>query len=137
MTFDCSATLHDQVVAIAGSTRPRGRRKHGDCVGGKRAPEYITWRNMLKRCHNENDTAYDNYGGRGIRVCKRWRESYAAFLADMGRKPSSCHSIDRIRVNRGYYPTNCRWADAVTQANNKRRKPRYKDSTWQQHGGKW
>lgn len=58
------------------------------------------------------------YYGKGIRVCERWRSDFAAFLADMGPRPSPRHSIDRIDGSKGYEPGNCRWALSVTQANN-------------------
>jgi len=79
-------------------------RTHGGC----RLPEYGVWCNMLGRCRNKNDTAYHRYGGRGIKVCKRWK-SFKNFLADMGRRPSNKHQIDRERNNGDYKPSNCRW----------------------------
>lgn len=64
---------------------------------------------------------YEHYGGRGITVCERWRESYPAFLADVGRKPSPQHSLDRIDNDGHYEPGNVRWATAKQQANNRRK----------------
>jgi hypothetical protein len=76
---------------------------------------------MIQRCEQPTHIGYKDYGGRGITVCKRWRESYAAFLADMGRKPSLKHSIDRYPDNDGdYEPGNCRWATAKEQSANQR-----------------
>jgi hypothetical protein len=75
---------------------------------------------MINRCECESDPRYSAYGGRGIKVCQRWRNDYAAFLSDMGRRPSAEHSLDRINVNGNYEPDNCRWADRKTQAANKR-----------------
>jgi hypothetical protein len=137
--MDFSATIRADAHSIGAELhavvqRKHARTKHGDCAGAKRAPEYISWRNMLKRCHNENDTAWHNYGGRGIVVCAAWRESYAQFLADVGRKPSAGLTLDRIDVDGNYEPSNVRWADATTQANNTRRQ---KDPSWPLHGGKW
>lgn len=77
---------------------------------------------MMGRCYNENDISYPNYGGRGIKVCNRWfgKEGFVNFLSDIGEKPSSKHSLDRIDSEKDYEPTNCRWATRHQQNSNKR-----------------
>lgn len=81
--------------------------------------EYIAWVSMRGRCNNPNNKAYHHYGGRGIGVCREW-DSFDQFLIDMGAKPSSKHSLDRIRVNESYCKSNCRWATPDVQSENKR-----------------
>lgn len=98
-----------------GCARPKPALKHGK--HGSR--EYRSWLNMVRRCHSETDKDFRNYGARGIFVCPEWRISFATFYQDMGPAPAR-HSLDRIDVNGGYYKSNCRWADNITQARNKR-----------------
>ena len=101
---------------------------HGDShrIGKDIKREYIAWKAIKQRCYNPNTKFYYLYGGRGITVCDRWLEpegrGYINFLNDMGRKPSSQHSIDRINVDGNYEPSNCRWATPKEQRNNQRLK---------------
>lgn len=83
-------------------------------------PEYKHWLNMISRCENPNVPRYPNYGGRGVKVCERWRSSVETFYADMGKRPSPRHSLDRVDVNGHYEPKNCRWALPKIQSRNKR-----------------
>ena len=83
-------------------------------------PESDVWSGIVQRCTNVNCKSYANYGGRGITICDRWRESFAAFYSDMGARPSDRHSIDRIDNSAGYSPDNCRWATKSQQARNTR-----------------
>lgn len=107
------------------AARNRANTKHGQSRryttnGLKReTPEYNCWAGMIQRCENPKHTSYYRYGGRGIRVCDRWRNSFEAFFEDMGPRPSDDHSIDRIDVSGNYEPENCRWLTTVEQERNK------------------
>jgi hypothetical protein len=82
-------------------------------------PEYNSWNKAVRRCHVPSDANYLYYGGRGIRMCDRWRSSFLAFVADMGQRPEGAQ-LDRINNDLGYEPDNCRWTSPKGNTNNRR-----------------
>lgn len=111
----------------SGRTTSCGCLKHEATVarltthGASKTVEHKLWEAMIERCENRNNKHFGLYGGRGIKVCARWRESFAAFLSDMGKRPSTSHSLDRFpNTNGNYEPSNVRWATSKQQGRNKR-----------------
>lgn len=109
-----------------GGSRPPSQRTHGHCPRACASGEYKSWSAMLGRCYRARNHSYKHYGGRGITVCPRWRDSFESFLADMGTRPDGT-TLDRINNDGNYEPSNCRWATATVQQNNRgnnvRRRP--------------
>ena len=96
---------------------PRGKRVHGFRV--QEHPLYTTWANMLSRCYNSDNPRWADYGGRGISVCPRWHH-FENFANDMGLKPDTAMSIERMDNERGYDLDNCKWATQTEQSHNRR-----------------
>lgn len=88
--------------------------------GASKTVEFVAWNSMKQRCYYLKAPMYENYGGRGIKVCDRWLNSFENFFEDMGKRPSPKHSLDRKEVNGNYEQSNCRWATPIEQANNRR-----------------
>lgn len=103
---------------LSGNTKSCGCRKKPH--GGTSSPEHTSWKAMISRCRRKSDKSYSKYGGRGIKVCKEWIDSYKNFLDHIGPRPSKSHTLDRIDVNGNYEPGNVRWATSKQQARNRR-----------------
>lgn len=97
--------------------------------GMRFSSEYNIWSGIKDRCLTPTNPAYGRYGGRGITICDRWRDSFENFYADMGPRPSPEHSVERKENDSGYGPNNCVWATATEQANNRR------SNVFYEHGG--
>ena len=127
--WECSCEC-GAVVSVRSVVLTSGRSKSCGCLmkelasirmtthGMSRTPTWYSWDSMIARCTRESHPAFAAYGGRGIKVCNRWRESFEDFLADMGERPEGM-TLDRKDGNKGYEPENCRWATATTQSNNR------------------
>lgn len=93
--------------------------KHGEGYGDKRTVEFITWTNIKQRCYNPNKQHFEHYGGRGIKVCSRWKDSFENFLNDMGRRPGIGYTIERKNRDGDYEPSNCVWLKNFHQQSNR------------------
>lgn len=133
--FECLCTCGSRVTVsrkslIQGNTKSCGCWKREESSirltelktthGMTGSTEYNIWANMIQRCTNPASQAYNDYGGRGIAVCDRWKGSFEAFYADMGPRPSPDHTLDRRNTDGNYEPGNCRWVTWDVQQNNRR-----------------
>jgi len=115
-TLRATAVLKDNSISHCGCVARQPYKIHG----ATDTFEWRCWMAMRKRCNYEKHPRYKHYGGRGIKVCDRWQNSFENFLADMGAAPDNTHSIDRIDNNKGYSPDNCRWLPKKLQSANRR-----------------
>jgi hypothetical protein len=113
------SSLKKEKVKSCGCYNKQIHFKHGHTVGGIISKEFESWRAAIDRCNRINNASYSNYGGRGIKVCDRWINSFSNFFEDMGKCPDDC-TLDRIDTNGNYEPSNCRWSTPEIQNNNKR-----------------
>lgn len=125
-TRSCGCAKRERLQALA-PARLEANLRHGHAGRGEKSRAYHSWDAMIQRCTNPKTKAYKNYGGRGIQVCVRWRESFEAFLADMG-EPAIGMTIDRRNNDGNYEPYNCRWATRDQQSANQRRRGKAQSS---------
>lgn len=105
------------------SNRTKGSTPHNKSHGKTGTAIYKEWSEMKRRCYNPNDKSYINYGGRGITVCDKWKNSFEAFYEDVSKLPcfrEKGYSLNRIDNNGGYEPNNVEWATNKEQSNNRR-----------------
>jgi hypothetical protein len=113
-------SLRSGLVRSCGCLLSETARKKSLKHGLYGSPEYTSWDSMLQRCNNQKSTSYPRYGACGISVCAQWLD-FSTFLSDMGPRPKGM-SLDRINPFGNYEPSNCRWADNLTQSRNKKKK---------------
>lgn len=119
----CQCSCGKTTIVIGGSLTSGNTKSCGHLSvlhGGANDREFEIWGGIQQRCHNPKHPKYPTYGARGIKVCERWRQSYLAFLEDMGRRPFDGAQIDRIDNDGDYAPGNCRWVTAKQNARNRR-----------------
>jgi len=120
----CECNCENKTIkTIDGAFLRRGSTTHCGCQlkakNMSQTPEYHCWTDIKQRCYNENNQAYNDYGGREIKVCNRWLESFQNFYEDMGKVPFHGATIDRINVNGNYELNNCKWSSREEQNRNR------------------
>ncbi len=108
-TKSCGCLVTDTSRELIKLARRSVGEQHGHSVGGKASPTYQSWRAMKQRCYCPENKDYRNYGGRGISVDTSWLDSFSMFLADMGLRPSTDYSLDRVDPDQNYCQENCQW----------------------------
>lgn len=126
------ASLRTGASKSCGCLSAEMSKKRFTTHGMKRTPTYMCWEGIIQRCTNSNSIGYKNYGGRGIKVCKRWMR-FKNFFADMGIKPKGL-TIERQNNEEGYYNENCYWATYIEQGRNQRTR---KDNSTGIRGAFW
>jgi hypothetical protein len=111
--------LHRESARERMTAMDKRGNKHRQTHGGSYTPEFYVWRTMKARCTNPKNRQFHRYGGRGIKVCRRWLNSFENFLLDMGNRPSPKHTIDRIDNDGNYEPSNCKWSTQHEQNTNR------------------
>ena len=97
-----------------------GNKEYNNTHGMSNERIYKIWVDIKVRCYNKNSTYFGHYGGRGIKMCDRWKDSFDNFYEDMGDRPNNKHSIERVDVNKNYSPDNCIWTTQDKQCRNRR-----------------
>ena len=121
-TVTSGSYLTTGATKSCGCFRRETAKKYHGTHGLSSTPEYEAWQSMLARCYNPNIRGYHRYGGRGIKICDEWRQSFERFYSDVGPRPGPKYSLDRFPNNDGdYEPGNVRWATPQQQARNHRR----------------
>lgn len=137
LTKSCGC-LHAEVIAVKNAEAAI----HGETVGGSITPLYRVWQQIKQRCYNKNHDAYDDYGGRGIKMDLAWRRSFNVFAeavrTEIGeRPPGRRYSLDRVKNEHGYVSGNLRWALPQTQVKNRRGQKLYRLFDREQTLGEW
>lgn len=118
LTQSCGCWQKEVMMSINMTHGFRTTNTEGEVIKDYR---YSTYRGMIKRCYDKKCKGYSDYGGRGIKVCARWRKSFLNFIKDIGERPSIKYTIDRVDNDGNYCVSNFRWATRSTQNKNRRK----------------